>query len=90
MDVWCAAVGFAFMSDSIFAKYQAFIPTEIFALGELPWRHVDEGEIMHRLQNREKLAKSSHCPAALYALMLDCWKLDVQRRIQAPIIVEVA
>jgi serine/threonine protein kinase len=38
---------------------------------------------MKRMQNREKLPCPNLCPQGLYALLLDCWRLDTKLRIDA-------
>jgi hypothetical protein len=54
---------------------------EIFSLGEQPWKGVPDLNIMKRQQNREKLPCPPGCPQEIYALMLECWRLDVNLRI---------
>ena len=62
---------------------------EVFSWAELPWAGVADAQIMPRLQAREKLAQPEHCPDALYAAMLECWRLDRSLRCD-PATVEAA
>ena len=43
---------------------------------------------MRRLQQREKLARPTKCPAELYDVMLGCWKLDAATRISSATILQ--
>ena len=38
---------------------------------------------MKRVQNREKLSKPQLCPDDVYAIMMECWKIDARVRISA-------
>jgi len=44
---------------------------------------------MDRMQRREKLSKPKKCPGAIYNIMLECWRLDVDKRIESERIVDV-
>lgn len=55
--------------------------TEIFSFAEMPWSGVAELDVMKRLQGLEKLRRPDQCPLKIYELMLECWRLDVERRV---------
>ena len=56
---------------------------EIFSWAALPWSGVGELDVMQRHRSREKLPCPSDCPPAIYAAMLECWRLDVHTRASA-------
>ena len=56
---------------------------EVFSWAELPWDGLQDGEVMKAIQRRDKLEQPALCPADVYAVMLECWKLDVQSRSSA-------
>ena len=49
---------------------------------------MQDGDVMRCIQQREKLPQPEACPEEAYALMLDCWKLDVSRRASAAELLE--
>ena len=38
---------------------------------------------MKRVQNRDKLSKPAQCPDDVFAIMMDCWKIDARVRVSA-------
>jgi hypothetical protein len=62
---------------------------EIFSFAELPWRGVADVDVMKSIQGRQKLGNpGSVCPAEVYGIMLDGWRLDPGSRVSASSIVE--
>ncbi len=74
LDAGCAVVG------SVSAACLVLMASEIYSDADLPWADVDEARIIDKIQNRAKLASPSGCPASVYNIMLNCWRIDPNTR----------
>jgi hypothetical protein len=50
--------------------------TELFSFGETPWANYSNEEVIKRMKKPRKLDRPTMCPDFIYALQIECWKLD--------------
>nr|XP_031829306.1 focal adhesion kinase 1 isoform X3 [Nomia melanderi] len=53
---------------------------EILMLGVKPFQGVKNHDVIHKLENGERLALPNHCPPRLYSLMSQCWSYEPSKR----------
>ena len=53
---------------------------EIMTMAELPWADVPETDIMRQVRSKGKLRRPANCPAGVYEIMQQCWRLDPRAR----------
>ena len=71
VDVCCPHLGFEIM-----VRWFFLIATELFSFGELPWSNFTNEEVVKRLRRAKRLDRPVHCPDFVYAILVDCWKID--------------
>lgn len=49
---------------------------EILTFGEKPFQNIKNVDVIHLIENNERLAKPNSCPQELYSVMLRCWEYD--------------
>lgn len=54
--------------------------TELVTLGRLPYPGMTNAEVLQQVEKGYRMPPPPHCPPALYALMLDCWHKDPEKR----------
>ena len=73
---------YKFMCSSSLLTMWSLLP-EIFSWAATPWSGIADADVLHRVQSREKLKSPAICPPAIYAAMIECWKLDPSLRTSA-------
>jgi hypothetical protein len=61
---------------------------EIFSLGALPFAELSTNDVITTVLSGQRLAKPESCPDSLYALMMECWKEDPEKRPSFKVICE--
>jgi hypothetical protein len=56
------------------------IHLEIYSDCQTPWHELIDASVMPAIQQRQKLAHPPSCAEAVYALMLQCWRIDAASR----------
>lgn len=43
---------------------------------EKPFQGIKNTDVIHLIENKQRLAKPQHCPDELYSIMMKCWEYD--------------
>jgi len=54
--------------------------TEIVTYGRIPYPGMTNAEVLHQVEHGYRMPCPPGCPAALYEIMLECWKKDENER----------
>ena len=52
----------------------------MYADGATPWPDVADLDVIRRVRRNDKMARPERCPAAVYAVMVQCWDLNPTAR----------
>lgn len=53
---------------------------EILSFGEKPFQGIKNTDVIHLIENKQRLEKPLYCPDELYSIMLKCWEYDPLNR----------
>jgi focal adhesion kinase 1 len=49
---------------------------EILSYGEKPFQGIKNTDVIHLIENKQRLSKPANCPDELYSIMLKTWEYD--------------
>ena len=49
---------------------------EILSFGEKPFQSIKNTDVIHLIENKQRLEKPYQCPDELYSIMMRCWEYD--------------
>jgi focal adhesion kinase 1 len=49
---------------------------EILSYGEKPFQGIKNTDVIHLIENKQRLSKPGNCPDELYSIMLKTWEYD--------------